>query len=103
MKLTAHVHLLLRLRMSGAVHLLPLYAFIAYIRTRSHVQNSVPANCTEVCDICVSDSNTAEDSHLLGCYAMAFIALKFVTSCTVVITNTISYTAAVLELFSLKI
>jgi len=89
--------------MSGAVLLLPLYAFIAYIRTRSHVRNIVPTNCIEVCDICVCHSNTAEDSHFLGCYAMAIVALKFVTSCTVVITNIVSYTAPVLEFFSVKI
>jgi hypothetical protein len=103
MKLTAHVHLLLGLRMSRAVLLLPLYAFVAYVRTRSHVQNSVPANCIEVCGICVCHSNTAEDSHLLGCYAMAIVALRFVTCCTIVINNIISYTTPVLEFFSVKI
>jgi len=76
---------------------------IAYIGTRSHVRNSVPADCIEVCDICVCHSNTAEDSHLLGCYAMAIVALKFVACCTIVINNSISYTAPVLEFCSVKI
>ena len=75
--------------MSGTVLLLPLYAFIACIRTRSHVWNSAPTDCIEVCDICVCHNNTAEDSHLLGCYAMAIIALEFVTSCTIVIMDII--------------
>jgi len=84
--------LVTEVKMSGAVLLLPPYAFIAYVRTRSHVRNSVPANCIEVCDICVCHSNTAEDSYLLGCYAMAIVALKFVACCTIVINNSISYT-----------
>jgi hypothetical protein len=89
--------------MSGAVLLLPLYAFIAYISTRSHVWNSVPTDCIEVCDIYVCHSNIAENSHLLGRYAMAIVALTFVTSSTILITDIISYTAAVLEFFSVKI
>jgi len=34
---------------------------------------------------------------------MAIVALKFVTSCTIVITDIISYAAIVLEFFSVKI
>lgn len=40
---------------------------------------------------------------LLGCYAIAIVALKFVACCTVVINNSISYTTPVLEFFSVKI
>jgi hypothetical protein len=89
--------------MSGAVLLLPLYAFIAYTRTGPLAQNSVHTNYIGVCDFYVCHSNLAGDSHLLRCYAMAIVALKFVTSCTVVITNVISYTSPVLVFISFKI
>jgi hypothetical protein len=44
MNLTTHIHLVLRLRMSGVIPLLPLYAFMVWTGTNVHI-----SLCVVVC------------------------------------------------------
>jgi len=62
MKLTTHLHVLLRLRISGAIPLFPLYALVAWTGTTSFLKYLI--NINVVCVVVNGDTRTA--SNLLA-------------------------------------